>query len=109
MDSVDINILLADNDIAMGVIMWYMLNKTQRKRRICDARNILKKRKTQGYYNNLIAEMRLNDRESFKNFHRMTPKVFDDLLYIIGPMIQKDAGLTLNPITAGERLSLTLR
>lgn len=107
MDDDDANIILQDNDIAAVAILSFC--KKARKRRQCDAREILKQRTTLGYYRNLIAEMRLSDTEYFKNFHRMTPQVFDDLLYIIGPTLQKFEGFAMNPITPGERLSITLR
>ena len=54
----------------------------------------------QGYYYNLVEEMRLCDTESFSNFHRMNPQAFDELLAIVGPIIQK-VDIGERSITAG--------
>lgn len=109
MDSSDLAILSSDMMIASGIIIHHILKKNSRKNRRCNVREILKERRRMGHFNNLINEMRLHDTEGFKNFHRMTPEMFDALLHMVGPAIQKHEAFTVNPITAGERLSLTLR
>lgn len=57
---------------------------------------------------NLIAEMRLYDTESFFNFTRMSVASFDELLAIVGPYITK-CNVLRNSITPSTRLAITLR
>ena len=52
--------------------------------------------------------MRENDHESFYKYFRMTPERFDHLLLLVGPMLTKKS-LYREPISAGERLAVTLR
>lgn len=63
----------------------------------------------QGAQENLIAEMRLNDVEGFFGYFRMNPAVFDELLSLVGPSIQKLDTNYRKAITASERLSITIR
>ena len=53
-------------------------------------------------------EMHENDHESFYKYFRMTPERFDNLLLLVGPMLTKKS-LYREPISAGERLPVTLR
>ncbi|XP_035220975.1 protein ANTAGONIST OF LIKE HETEROCHROMATIN PROTEIN 1-like [Stegodyphus dumicola] len=53
--------------------------------------------------------MRLQDTESFFNFFRMTPQKFDELLSVVGPRITMKATSFRNPISAQERLAITIR
>ena len=55
-----------------------------------------------------MKEMHENDHESFYKYFRMTPERFDNLLVLVGPMLSKKS-LYREPISAGERLSVTLR
>ena len=107
-----INILNGDLLILNAVASLYFEYESRRiehrKPRRFAVNPVNRERRRQGYYANLVAEMRLSDTETFFNFHRMTPAIFDELLCIVGPFITKmDVGE--RSITAGERLSLTIR
>ena len=52
--------------------------------------------------------MHENDHESFYKYFRMTPEQFDNLLLLVNPMLTKKS-LYREPISVGERLSVTLR
>ncbi|XP_071631915.1 putative nuclease HARBI1 [Temnothorax longispinosus] len=52
--------------------------------------------------------MQITDREKFFNYFRMTPEVFEELLTLVGPRIQKEEVCRI-PISARTRLQLTLR
>ncbi len=67
----------------------------------------LEQRKRQGHHHNLVREMRLKDVESHFNFLRMSPARFDHLLSLVGPQLIKTS--KREPLSPGERLSLTLR
>ena len=40
-----------------------------------------------GHYDRLLAELRIEDQQSFFNFMRMQPEMFDELLNRVGPRI----------------------
>lgn len=65
-------------------------------------------RRLQGASDNLVVEMQTTDREKFFNYFRMTPKLFEELLTLIGPQIEKQE-LCRIPISPRTRLQLTLR
>lgn len=48
-----------------------------------------KQRLLQGACNNLVKEMQLEDHEMFYNYCRMSIEMFDQLLHIVGPHIEK--------------------
>lgn len=103
----EFHLLSLDIVIASSIIIQHVC-ESRRKRRRFHVRDILTKRRNLGHYSNLVSEMRLTNVEGFTNFHRMTPEMFDSLLHIVGPSLVKN-NTTANPITAGERLSLTIR
>lgn len=46
-------------------------------------------RAERGQYHNLMEELRENDRRKFKNYTRVSPEMFDDLLVRLTPHLQK--------------------
>lgn len=70
--------------------------------------NTTQARLQHGDYNNLIAEMRLQDRNKYLNHLRMMPERFEELLKLVGPRIQK-LHVQREPISPELRLALTLR
>ena len=99
------------------MIMMFMLlrrrkrrlgrQKRKKKKRKMWVRDIFNGRKKQGVYNNLVQEIHLRDRESYFRYMRMSPDQFQHLLSLIEPLVTKDN--FHEPISAGERLSITLR
>ena len=53
--------------------------------------------------------MRLGDRESYFNYMRMSPEHCEHLLSLIKPLVTKETTNFRESISAGERLSITLR
>jgi len=53
----------------------------------------------QGASDNLIAEMQLFDENKYFNYLQMSPTIFNELLTIIGPHIEKQT-VVRNPISA---------
>jgi hypothetical protein len=90
----------------LALFCWKEIYGTKRR---CQVRPLFKRRKEQGYFHNLIAEMRLGDQDAFFNFHRMSPDKFDELLNLVGPLISKNDRHRGDVISASERLSITLR
>jgi len=81
--------------------------RKQRYRKKYCIRDIFRSHFLLGEYHTLVKEMHENDHESFFKYFRMTPERFDNLLLLVGPMLIKKS-LYREPISAGERLSVTL-
>ena len=62
-----------------------------------------------GLYDQLMVELRNEDHRSFKNFLRMPPEMFDELLERVGPAITKQHTRYREPLEPGLKLALTLR
>ena len=83
----------------------------RRNPRTCWVRNWLKRERriAVGHYHQLMEELRLDDQESFYNFLRITPPMFDELLERITPFIQKQDTNYRKALEPGMKLAITLR
>lgn len=68
---------------------------------------VFTKRRDHGFYHAIFPVIALEE-SRFRNYFRMTPTQFEDLLNIVAPFITKQA-MVREPISATERLCLTLR
>jgi len=93
------------------LIGWYIKywTRQENKRRRWWIRPINQRRNEQGDGKQLINEMRFLDAESHFKYCRMTIDVFDELLSIVGPTIQKTLTTFRKPICPRTRLYLSLR
>lgn len=82
--------------------------KAKRRRYWVHPLNTIKRRREQGDHHNLIREMRFFDHSRFIQHLRMTPQIYDKLLSLVTPLIEKDDGVR-EPIDPGTRLEITLR
>ncbi|KYQ46677.1 hypothetical protein ALC60_01018 [Trachymyrmex zeteki] len=90
------NILLQNKKYTRKRKFWVRPMFTQRMRHL------------QGASDNLVVEMQTTDREKFFNYFRMTPELFEELLSLVGPLIEKQE-LCRVPISSRTRLQLVLR
>ena len=67
------------------------------------------RRRQFGLCTQLLAELRNEDQTSFKNFMRMSPEMFDELLTRVGPRITKQNTNYREALDPGLTLALTLR
>ena len=67
------------------------------------------KHEEQGCYANLVRELRTSDVASFANFSRLYPELFDRILELVTPDIERRNTFFRNCISPGERLAITLR
>ena len=68
------------------------------------------RRRQYGHYTSLLdTQLRFEDRSAFRNFTRLTPEVFDDILERVAPVIQKQQTNYRHPLSAGLKLAITLR
>ncbi|XP_071580640.1 uncharacterized protein [Temnothorax nylanderi] len=93
------------------VVLWRLLVEREEKesRRIW-VRPIFTqfRRYLQGASDNLVKEMELQDQEMFYNYCRMSTEMFDQLLSIVGPFLEKQI-VVRDPIPARTRLLVCLR
>lgn len=62
-----------------------------------------------GQYDTLLRELRMEDTNSFFNFLRMEPAMFDELLQRVGPRIQKKDTGWRKALEPGVKLAITIR
>ena len=62
-----------------------------------------------GQYSTILAELREGDTSSFKNYMRMTPEMFDELLQRLAPRLQKPDTNWRKALDPGLKLAVTLR
>jgi hypothetical protein len=72
-------------------------------------RSWLLRRPMYGQYENLMAELAREDVAGFKNFQRVDPEVFNELLEKVGPHIERRTTNMRLPLEPGLRLAITLR
>ncbi|XP_028416048.1 protein ALP1-like [Dendronephthya gigantea] len=83
--------------------------RRKRKRREVWMRSWMGRRRQFGIYDQLLVELRSEDTRYFKNFMRMVPEMFDELLARVSPRITKKHTWYRRPLEPGLKLSLTLR
>lgn len=67
------------------------------------------RRRQFGLYDQLLVELRNEDQAAFKNFMRMPPDMFDELLNRVGPRVTKQNTTYRQAHDPGLKLALTLR
>ena len=83
--------------------------RRRRRARRCWVRPFLLRRATHGHYVSLVQELQLHDRSTFKNFLRVTPDMFFEILERIEERITKKKTNYREPLDPGLKLALTLR
>ena len=80
----------SDSDVEELLIFAYfhIHRRTLRQRRAIWIHDTIRKRRQLGEYHHLVNELR-EDSFRFKMYFRMSPTVFDQLLALVGPTIQK--------------------
>ena len=72
-------------------------------------RSWLARREKESVYHRLLRELSLEDHETLKNWTRLDHKQYQELLQLVEPLISKTDTRMRRAVTAGERLTLTLR
>ena len=83
--------------------------RKRRGRRRFWVRPWIGRRRQFGLYDQLLVELRNEDQASFKNFMRMPPEMFDELLTRVGPGIIKQNTHYREALDPGLKRALTLR
>ena len=82
--------------------------RRKRKRKIWTKPWLLKRNEL-GFYNNLLAEFRLEDEDWYKNYLRMSANDFDELLSLVNDDLVKQNTHLRDSIPAAIKLALTIR
>lgn len=69
----------------------------------------LKRRKALGFYDNLVRELAMEDSDAYRRLLRMDMDSFNILLELVRPRIKKEDTNFREAISAGNRLTITLR
>ena len=96
----------------LQLAIYYLKKKRKRKqgkRRVRWVKSWIGRRRQFGLYDQLIVELRNEDQRAFKNFLRMPPEMYDELLERVGPRIAKRHTSCRAPLEPGLKLALTLR
>lgn len=83
-------------------------NRKSAKRRLW-AKSWLLRRPLYGQYERLLRELTAEDIAGYKNFLRMNPEMFHDLLARVGPKIEKQDTFWRTALEPGLKLAITLR
>ena len=83
--------------------------KRQRKPRSCWVKPWVKRRKELGHFHTLLVELTLEDPPTFRNYSRVDVDMFEELLERLEPRLSRRKQNWREPISAGERLAVTLR
>ena len=71
--------------------------------------NTIDERLSRGQWHTLLSMLRIHDEESFVNYLRMPPVLFDELLHKVEPLITKKDTNLRKALEPGLKLALTLR
>nr|XP_022905462.1 uncharacterized protein LOC111417424 isoform X1 [Onthophagus taurus] len=88
---------------------WFRKEERKRKKRKIWVREWIERRNELGAFKSLVNELRIEDSQQFRNFIRMSSTELEDLLFIVGPKIQKQDTVLRELISASEKLMVTLR
>ena len=104
--------LLQQHQFHLKVVLQQLKNKKKWKKKI--DRNIwvrqwICRRPDLGLYHRLMVELRREDPKAFKNFMRMPPNMFDEIVERLTPSITKTTTKWRDPLEPGLKVAITLR
>ena len=118
MEEAALLLLLAQEELILfACIVAVLLNgirqkkkrRKQPRKRSCWTRGWLLRRPEHGQFEHLMVELEREDVPSFKNFQRVHPDIFKELLARVAPHIQKEDTFMRPSLSPGIRLAITLR
>ena len=103
----DLEADLAEDDILIHHME--MRKRRRRKKRRWWVRPWVVRRPLLGQYTQLMRELEIEDEASFKNFLRVEPAMFHELVERLAPRIEKVVTRMRRPLEPGLKVALTLR
>ncbi|KAG8230201.1 hypothetical protein J437_LFUL009881 [Ladona fulva] len=98
-----------DKGILAAIVAAYIIKKRQGRKKREWVKKWVLKRQSRGVFNSLLMELRLEEKETYKNFLHMSADDFDCLLKMVSHKITKANTVMRKSILPEERLALTLR
>ncbi|KAG0725785.1 hypothetical protein GWK47_037935 [Chionoecetes opilio] len=86
-----------------------IINRRRRAKKRAWIRSWLARREKESVYHRLLKELSVEDHETMKNWIRLDKDQYHKLLQLVTPLIAKKDTRMRKAVTAGERLTLTLR
>ncbi|XP_034039477.1 uncharacterized protein LOC117522184 [Thalassophryne amazonica] len=83
--------------------------RCERKRKVVWVRELLLNRHKYDMYEKLMKHLREGNVKSFRNFVRMDPEMFGQMVEDLTPMLQKNTSICRKPLFPGLKLAITLR
>ena len=91
-------------------VMYTTRDQMPKKRRLWARKWLGESRRYRfGLYDQLMFELRNEDKKSFENFMRMPSEMFDELVNRLSPRITKKSTTFRKSIPAGMKVAITLR
>lgn len=84
-------------------------NRRKPKRKRFWIRQLYLEREEHGHYEQMMHMLELHDVETYRNFQRLSPEVFREVLARVGPMITKQDTFWRPALAPGLKLAVTLR
>ncbi len=110
---VDIGVMIDEDELAIALQEEEEAAAAQRRRRRrprrCWTRGWILRRSQTGQYERLMDELQREDVQAYKNFLRMEPRMFREILDRVGPRIQRQDTFFRDALPAGLKLAVTLR
>ena len=106
---IDIQIAKGLGNLALYEYLRKRNGRQARKKKQFWMRNLLVERSRFGHYENLMVDLLQNDRYGYKNFTRLCPELFHELVERVGPSIEKQSTFFRLPLPPGLKIALTLR
>ena len=92
-------------DIATLVVMHELMDSDDKKPLSGKPRKCVKRRSERGYFNNIITELRIEDRAGFRKMFRMDVTVLEFILAQTSDLVSRRQRLGgTNPTECNERL-----
>ncbi|KAK8759497.1 hypothetical protein V5799_002871, partial [Amblyomma americanum] len=109
MSDTDEELLVTVNTIILICGLLVRRRRARKRTRRFWVRPIWRYRDTEGQAHTLLPRLRARDEGYFRDYLRMPPSVFDTLLGLVRPLIERQVTPFRDPISAHDRLAMTIR
>ena len=100
------------SEVVQLYMIWRSRQRMRRDKKACQRRywvhETIQGREALGEFHRLVSELRL-DGERFHRYFRVSIQQFDELLRLVGPLIQKKNTNFRSAMSPAQRLAVTLR
>ncbi|XP_037564215.1 uncharacterized protein LOC119443133 [Dermacentor silvarum] len=109
MSDPDEELLVTVNTIILVCSLLVRRRRARQRTRKFWVRPIWRYRDTESHAHTLLPRLRARDERYFRDYLRMPPSVFDTLLGLVRPLIERQVTPFRDPISGHDRLAMTIR